>query len=59
MAAKPSLTLLEALPAHLAEALDTLQRMLDGLGHVVVAYSGGVDSSLVAALAAEIGRAHV
>jgi uncharacterized protein len=53
MAAKPSLTLLEALPAHLAEALDTLQRMLDGLGHVVVAYSGGVDSSLVAALAAE------
>jgi uncharacterized protein len=53
MAAKPSLTLLEALPAHLAEALDTLQRLLDGLGHVVVAYSGGVDSSLVAALAAE------
>jgi len=53
MAAKPSLTLLEPLPASLAEALDAIKRSLDALGHVVVAYSGGVDSSLVAALAAE------
>lgn len=53
MAAKPSLTLLEALPGPLAQALDALHRMLDGFGPVVVAYSGGVDSSLVAALAAE------
>jgi uncharacterized protein len=53
MAAKPSLTLLEPLPASLAESLDAINRSLDALGHVVVAYSGGVDSSLVAALAAE------
>jgi uncharacterized protein len=53
MAAKPSLTLLEALPGPLEQALDALQSLLDELGPVVVAYSGGVDSSLVAALAAE------
>ncbi|MEB3259160.1 MAG: ATP-dependent sacrificial sulfur transferase LarE [Cyanobacteriota bacterium] len=53
MAVKPSLTLLEALPDPLAQALEALQRLLDGFGPVVVAYSGGVDSSLVAALAAE------
>ncbi|MEB3317509.1 MAG: ATP-dependent sacrificial sulfur transferase LarE [Cyanobacteriota bacterium] len=53
MATKPSLTLLEPLPPTLAEALAAIQRSLDALGHVVVAYSGGVDSSLVAALAAE------
>jgi uncharacterized protein len=53
MAAQPSLTLLEPLPAKLSEALDTVRKALDALGQVVVAYSGGVDSSLVAALAAE------
>jgi uncharacterized protein len=53
MVLKPSLTVLEALPADLARALDAIRETLDGLGRVVVAYSGGVDSSLVAALAAE------
>lgn len=53
MAVKPSLTLLEPLPPRLAEAFDAINRALDALGHVVVAYSGGVDSSLVAALAVE------
>ncbi|MFN9660169.1 MAG: ATP-dependent sacrificial sulfur transferase LarE [Cyanobacteriota bacterium] len=50
---KPSLTLLEPLPASLAEALAAIQQSLETLGQVVVAYSGGVDSSLVAALAAD------
>ncbi|MFN9546821.1 MAG: ATP-dependent sacrificial sulfur transferase LarE [Cyanobacteriota bacterium] len=53
MAVKPSLTLLEPLPASLAEALAAIQQSLETLGQVVVAYSGGVDSSLVAALAAD------
>lgn len=53
MALKPSLTLLEPLPADLSRALDAIRQTLDGLGRVVVAYSGGVDSSLVAALAVE------
>ncbi len=53
MAAKPTLTLLEVLPDPLAESLAALRLALDDLGQVVVAYSGGVDSSLVAALAAE------
>ena len=53
MAAQPSLTLLEPLPAKLSEALATVREALDALGQVVVAYSGGVDSALVAALAAE------
>jgi uncharacterized protein len=45
------LTLLEELPPPLAEALARVRRRLDGLERVVVAYSGGVDSALVAALA--------
>lgn len=47
------LTLLEELPGPLAEALVRVRSRLDGLKRVVVAYSGGVDSALVAALAVE------
>ena len=50
---RPPLTLLEALPAPLAQAYRRLQERLDRLEQVVVAYSGGVDSTLVAALARE------
>jgi uncharacterized protein len=49
----PTLTLLEELPSPLAEALARVRRRLAGLERVVVAYSGGVDSALVAALAVE------
>lgn len=44
---------LESLPAGLARALHNLRTQLAGYPAVVVAYSGGVDSALVAALAAE------
>jgi uncharacterized protein len=47
-------TLLESLPPPLESALAALRQQLVGLGRVVVAYSGGVDSALVAALAAEV-----
>ena len=47
------LTQLEPLPAALAAALQQLRAQLRGFELVVVAYSGGVDSALVAALAAE------
>jgi pyridinium-3,5-biscarboxylic acid mononucleotide sulfurtransferase len=47
-------TLLESLPPPLEGALAALRQQLVGLGRVVVAYSGGVDSALVAALAAEV-----
>jgi uncharacterized protein len=46
-------TLLESLPADLSDALDSLRRQLGALERVVVAYSGGVDSALVAAIAVE------
>jgi pyridinium-3,5-biscarboxylic acid mononucleotide sulfurtransferase len=44
---------LESLPAGLERALQNLRAQLAGYPAVVVAYSGGVDSALVAALAAE------
>ena len=45
--------LLESLPADLEQRLDQLRSQLAALPAVVVAYSGGVDSALVAALAVE------
>jgi uncharacterized protein len=48
-----ALTLLESLPAPLERGLEELRARLDDLDRVVVAYSGGVDSALVAALAVE------
>jgi uncharacterized protein len=53
MSAPSRLTLLEALPAPLERGLEDLRRRLDGFQRVVVAYSGGVDSALVAALAVD------
>jgi uncharacterized protein len=47
------LSLLEPLPSPLEEALANLRAELATLGRVVVAYSGGVDSALVAAIAGE------
>jgi len=47
------LSLLESLPGPLAQAHRQLCERLDGFPQVVVAYSGGVDSALVAALALE------
>ena len=44
---------LESLPAGLEQALNGLRRQLAHYPAVVVAYSGGVDSALVAAIAAE------
>lgn len=53
MASARPLTLLEPLPPALHQALDRMREAMDALGTVVVAYSGGVDSALVAAIAAE------
>ncbi|MCP9837184.1 ATP-dependent sacrificial sulfur transferase LarE [Cyanobium sp. N.Huapi 1H5] len=53
MPATRHLSLLEALPAPLERGLEALCRQLDALPQVVVAYSGGVDSALVAALAGD------
>lgn len=49
----PPLTLLETLPEPLERSLAELRACLDQLERVVVAYSGGVDSALVAALAVD------
>ncbi|MFY8149711.1 MAG: ATP-dependent sacrificial sulfur transferase LarE [Prochlorococcaceae cyanobacterium] len=46
-------SLVESLPPSLEECLWRLRLRLSGLQAVVVAYSGGVDSTLVAAIAAE------
>jgi uncharacterized protein len=48
-----SLSLLEALPEPLERSLAEVRSRLERLQRVVVAYSGGVDSALVAALAVE------
>lgn len=53
MPAPGRLSLLETLPAPLERGLEALLRQLDGCERVVVAYSGGVDSALVAALAGD------
>lgn len=53
MPAPVRLTLLEALPAPLERGLDQLCQRLEDFSRVVVAYSGGVDSALVAALAGD------
>ncbi len=53
MPATRRLSLLEALPAPLERGLELLCRQLDAFPEVVVAYSGGVDSALVAALAGD------
>jgi len=45
--------LLEALPPPLERSLARARAQLEALGRVVVAYSGGVDSALVAALAVD------
>lgn len=47
------LTLLEALPPPLQEAHTAVRARIASLSSVVVAYSGGVDSALVAALAVD------
>ncbi|MFZ0408970.1 MAG: ATP-dependent sacrificial sulfur transferase LarE [Cyanobium sp.] len=47
-------TLLESLPADLERALEALRQWIAAWDQVVVAYSGGVDSALVAALAVEV-----
>jgi uncharacterized protein len=49
----PGFSLLEGLPPELERALAALRRRIAGFERVVVAYSGGVDSALVAALASE------
>jgi uncharacterized protein len=48
-----SFSLLETLPPELELALAALRQRLAGYSRVVIAYSGGVDSTLVAALAVE------
>lgn len=53
MPATRRLSLLEALPDPLERGLEALCRQLDAFPQVVVAYSGGVDSALVAALAGD------
>ncbi|WP_216916525.1 MULTISPECIES: ATP-dependent sacrificial sulfur transferase LarE [unclassified Synechococcus] len=53
MPATRRLSLLEALPAPLERGLESLCHQLDAFPQVVVAYSGGVDSALVAALAGD------
>ncbi|MEB3322805.1 MAG: ATP-dependent sacrificial sulfur transferase LarE [Synechococcaceae cyanobacterium] len=48
-----NLSLLEALPEPLGGALAAVRARIEGFDQVVVAYSGGVDSTLVAALAVD------
>jgi len=60
MASSVQHPLVEALPAGLQNQLQSLRRFFGVAGPVVVAYSGGVDSALVAAIAAEqLGEAAV
>lgn len=53
MPAASPLSLVESLPAPLEVALEALRRQIAAQERVVVAYSGGVDSALVAAIAVE------
>ena len=53
MPAASPLSLVESLPAPLEAALVALRRQIADQERVVVAYSGGVDSALVAAIAVE------